>query len=475
MSVVTSVMEFQSRSIQRLSTQARIRSLKFTKDRLVELKADLLKLEPGSWGYASRTSTMRQVQVAVSQLARGQVDLLKDGLAHTARVSTKDASRTLRSLDYHYGGIVRPLRFDRTDWITSNAHQMSRVRLREFSQSFARYGANAVVAIENEVAKAILTGEPWTAARNKVMKATRHVVGDRMWMVDRILRSEISAAYNGSQLAAMMEEDFDTSDPMMKRLVATFDDVTGMDSIMLHGQTKPVREPFVDPYFGRTYMAPPNRPNDREVIVPWRSSYGESFPGGGEGYVKDTASEDAYGGVARPRGKKLEKEAKERLEALRAKAKKPQTLTQIRKQLIRGQLHNLHRQLTRALSSRKAMAAGTAEATAMAIQAGNIQRIINALESERRDLARLSKQLRAARAKSKLSMTVAQAAKRWGVSSGVVNGAILRRELAFKATSAGVKYVASGAFALWLIAAGYAAKESQDSQPTKVGREPATP
>src|SRR5690606_20154648 len=32
-------------------------------------------------------------------------------------------------------------------------------------------------------------------------------------------------------------------------------------------------EPFVD-NIGRVYQAPPNRPRDREIVVPWRESWG---------------------------------------------------------------------------------------------------------------------------------------------------------------------------------------------------------
>ncbi len=50
-------------------------------------------------------------------------------------------------------------------------------------------------------------------------------------------------------------------------LVATFDRVTGRDSVLLHGQVRPVREPFFDAFNGRSFMAPPNRPHDREMLV----------------------------------------------------------------------------------------------------------------------------------------------------------------------------------------------------------------
>lgn len=56
-----------------------------------------------------------------------------------------------------------------------------------------------------------------------------------------------------------------------KILSATFDDRTGWDSYMVHGQIRRPGEAFEwRDYRGRAeeYMAPPNRPNDREIVVP---------------------------------------------------------------------------------------------------------------------------------------------------------------------------------------------------------------
>ncbi len=473
MSVVVDVMGAQSASIQSLNSRAHDKSLKEAREQLNELRGGLYKMEPGDWGVDTRVAAMALVLASIAQLARKQTRLLQDGLGHAARVSTKDAARTLNILDYHYGGVVRPLQFNHTDWIVANAEQMSRARVREFSRSFALYGAKAVGAIEDEVTKAIILGEPWTDARKKVLDATRHVVGNKQWMVDRILYTEISAAYNGSQLAAMIEEDVNPEDRMMKRLVATFDDVTGLDSMMLHGQTRPVREPFMDAYFGRTYMHPPNRPHDREVIVPWRSSYGDNFPGGSRGYVAGKAAEDAYSGVGLVRGEVVTKAGQKRLESLRAAAKKPKTLTQVRRQLIRGQLYGLHRQLTHAIASKRAISPATAGFVAASTAIGVLERRILLLEYEQSQISGLATQLKVAHKTAISSVTIAQAAKMWGISYLIVLAAIRRGELTLtEKPGTGMQYIARGAMAKWLRDSGKGRKVRPSKNIPKAGSPP---
>lgn len=235
---------------------------------------DQLPAASGAWDYASKLTTMRQIRMSLTALVESQVRETQKGLVDVSRQAVTDTATYLRKLDSKYHGTARPLRIDALEWVDQNADQLSRVRLQQYRRSFQRYGASAVHAVENEIARTILVGETWVDAREKVWAAVRHQVGDRQWMVDRILRTETSAAYNGMTLAALVEEDNDPTDRMYKRLAATFDSRTGTDSMVLHGQTVPVNEPFHDAMRGITYMAPPNRPNDREVVIGWRQSYG---------------------------------------------------------------------------------------------------------------------------------------------------------------------------------------------------------
>ncbi len=88
----------------------------------------------------------------------------------------------------------------------------------------------------------------------------------------------INGAYTGNTAAAYnrsgwegAREAHDQLGDVCKILSATFDDRTGWDSYQVHGQIRRIDEPFVSA-FGR-YMHPPNRPNDREVVVPHRLSW----------------------------------------------------------------------------------------------------------------------------------------------------------------------------------------------------------
>ena len=261
--------------IDRFGNSMGARTTRLAREAIAGLQADLTDRSIGEWGIASKAAAMAQIQTGIDALALRQAAVLEGSIATVAGASQRRLVGLLGALDRRYLGSPTPVRFDTLAWLEGNTAQLSRSRLQAFRGSFQRYGAAAVAEIEDALGKLALTGQPWTRARPQVYAAIRGVVGDRQWMVDRILRTETSAIYNGTTLAAMIEEDSEAS-PMLKRLVATFDRVTGRDSVAVHGQVRPVREPFSDGR--RSYMAPPNRPHDREIVVPHRGAWGPDLP-----------------------------------------------------------------------------------------------------------------------------------------------------------------------------------------------------
>lgn len=90
----------------------------------------------------------------------------------------------------------------------------------------------------------------------------------------RIVRTEMSEAQNASHLASIQGHR-DQFPDIKKKILATFDLRTAMDSVGVHGQVRPVDGYFMDGA-GRVYQRPPSRPHDREVVIPWRDRWRET-------------------------------------------------------------------------------------------------------------------------------------------------------------------------------------------------------
>ena len=151
----------------------------------------------------------------------------------------------------------------------------------------ARVAARQTAAVgslmETRLYHAEFEGRTVRAALGAVEKA----VSDEEWRIVRVSRTEASMAYNGAiedGIDAMRDEFPDLRARWTEHVDDStwlpMDDRVAPDSMALHGQVKRPGGVFVMPgsgpadLVGKTYESPPNRPNDRAVLTPWRRSWG---------------------------------------------------------------------------------------------------------------------------------------------------------------------------------------------------------
>lgn len=138
-----------------------------------------------------------------------------------------------------------------------------------------RYGENVIEHFEQELRIAVVTRKPWDEVRTALKARSSFLQGAPAHWAERIARTEIAGAYNRATGEAHAKADEELGD-LLRVLSATFDKRTGPDSKNVHGQVRRTGEPFeyVDYKGARSYFAdPPNRPNDREVVVGHRLSW----------------------------------------------------------------------------------------------------------------------------------------------------------------------------------------------------------
>lgn len=280
MTQIRALVAGQHRELDRLTRDQRARAARITREALARVQLSLATVDPASWAANQGRAVSAQLQGLLDELVKAQGTALATGTTRAVATGARSATRVLQALDATLG-TPGPLRVDVLAWVADNASAVAGLRVRTQAASLARYGAAAADEIGAEVARVALAGGTWLDARPAIESATARVVQGRQWMINRIARTEVAAAYNGARVQVLLDEDQAevgrgrVKDRIQKKLVAVFDAKTGQDSVLLHGQTVPVGDPFID-VSGREYMAPPNRPHDREIVIPWRDSYGSS-------------------------------------------------------------------------------------------------------------------------------------------------------------------------------------------------------
>lgn len=249
---------------------------------------------------ASAAAYRRQIQVLTEYTASRMQGATHDAAMATVRTSYAESVRTMARLEEAFTGVSRPVAFDEAMGLQAAQGRVSGALLRRIPTSMDRYRARIAGQVERVLQDGLLTGASQSemidrlqaigGPRGRVSLAAtvrgRRVVRlreadipeglfarHRYWAA-RLVRTEIAYAQSAAALEAMHQAEHDTPGGK-KKILAMMDNRTAPDSLAVHGQIRGLHEEFVDGA-GRRYQHPPARPNDREVIIPWRDEWPEA-------------------------------------------------------------------------------------------------------------------------------------------------------------------------------------------------------
>ncbi len=131
-----------------------------------------------------------------------------------------------------------------------------------------RYNDATITHFEKTFQRGLITGKSQAQMRDEIIEGSPFLQQAPAHYATRIVRTECHYSANVATHEAMKEVNVQLGGGMIRILCATFDDRTGSDSIAVHGQVRHMDEPF-GTWYG-DFMTPPDRPNDREIVVPHR-------------------------------------------------------------------------------------------------------------------------------------------------------------------------------------------------------------
>jgi len=274
-----------------------------TMKRLYEsLQGDLTR-KLAALGPRKQTFTAQQHRVALAQVKQG-LKLTERRMAGELGDISRDAqvealhglSSDLAMLEKTFTGADVVLPLDEAMRFQGIVAGRRESLLRMHEDSMDAWGAWNVRQVEDELTRSLMLGEQFSETIDRVDGITQ----EAWWQAERITRTETAFAFNAAQrdgLVAASEE----IPGLAMRWVEYVDDATGeglddrvdIDSLMMHGQvadlggkfTMPLTLPDGSPVpkdkehkvkhlMGKSWAQPPNRPNDRATLVPWKSDWG---------------------------------------------------------------------------------------------------------------------------------------------------------------------------------------------------------
>ncbi len=248
---------------------------------------------------ASMLSYQRQIALVRRRVEASLSGIVATSTEAAATAGYSETFRLLAALDARFSGIARPLRLRPAAAMMRSLRADSSLLIQR-ATSVDRYGSAMIAEFETRMRRGLIagvsqrdmvddlcghggpTGTVSLAARETPTGVVRLVeeeipeglfVRYRSWAW-RIVRTETARAYSIARMEGLFEQR-QAFPELRKKILATFDNRTAFDSVVVHGQIRRLEEPFVDGA-GRVYLQPPARPNDREVVIPWLPEWEET-------------------------------------------------------------------------------------------------------------------------------------------------------------------------------------------------------
>lgn len=231
---------------------------------------DRLDSMPGDTFSAQRLrGVLAQVDSALAAMSGGLKSDVKPASFEAAQSGIHDLLGEIKTFEKEFTGAVTPINLNAVRIATNTSNFL----FNRFEASIDAYSED----VRAQLAQALTQGAIEEISFSELTRRLNRFLIGEQWKLERIGRTELHNIYNIGKLNGMTEVKSDFIPDLKKTLIHPMDSRTGKDSIALAREdlVVPIDEPFKFTWRGklRVFMAPPDRPNDRAILVPFRDEW----------------------------------------------------------------------------------------------------------------------------------------------------------------------------------------------------------
>lgn len=264
------------RNIERVSELEEVQQKKilraFRKVRQ-ELNDRLLVVPEGTFTEQQLNVTMVQVSAAIAAIKRDLKGELVDSSAIMAQRGIGDMIKEINTFEKKFTGSVQPLNMAGI----LRASEVSSFLINKHEASLDAYSEGLRAQVSQQLFSSMITRDTQYRTVSRMKSDIGKFFLGEEWKLNRIVRTEMHGIYNYTKMKGLSQVKDDTLPDLKKTLFHPMDDRTGDDSKALAKENPivDIDEPFVQKYKGKTFtfLMPPNRPNDRAIMVPYRRAW----------------------------------------------------------------------------------------------------------------------------------------------------------------------------------------------------------
>lgn len=235
-----------------------------------ELTDRLRALPRGSFSAQQLRGVLVQVESAVEAMDDGLLNQMRSAVLDLVGLGVDDLVEEIERFDEEFLDAVQPIDVDLLDVASDTAELL----LNQHEASLQSYSSSIRASVGRYLTDGAIEGRPVDV----VLQRMGDFFFGEEWKLRRIARTELHNAHGMAKLRSLQRLD-EAQGGWMKRLYHPLDSRTADDSKALLAQDPviPINEPFRFTWRGATriFMSPPDRPNDRSVLLPFRTSWGE--------------------------------------------------------------------------------------------------------------------------------------------------------------------------------------------------------
>lgn len=256
----------QVRALEHDKSEAILESYGGVRDRLIQR---LSTLPRGSFSAQHLRGTLAQVQGAIEAINKNLHGSMIAQASESAMLGVEDLVQELNVFDEKFTGAVTPINLN----AALVAQDTANFLVTKYQTNLDAYGNNLLAQIANGLFSASI-GE---ANTDEVVGRIGRFFSAEEWKLRRVVRTELHNIYNVGKINGMKALSQGDIPDLKKTLYHPIDSRTGKDSLYaatLH-MVIPIDESFRYEWRGqvREFIAPPDRPNDRSVLIPAREEW----------------------------------------------------------------------------------------------------------------------------------------------------------------------------------------------------------
>lgn len=235
-----------------------------------ELRDRLSRTRANTFTQQQMRGVLAQVEgaiIAMNSSLKGNMD---SAALDMALQGTSHLTSEIQKLDKHFTGAIVPINLN----AQVVAMDTKNFLLTQYEASIDAYGDGLIGQLTGNLTQAALMEMSYGQT---IMRLDQFFEGEE-WKLHRIARTELHNVYNIGKMNGMSDLiERDIIPDLMKTLMHKMDSRTGADSMYAASKNLIARvdEPFRYKWKGkeRVFMAPPDRPNDRAILVPYRKEW----------------------------------------------------------------------------------------------------------------------------------------------------------------------------------------------------------